>query len=182
MSPEEKLARELEAFETPVWTVESILDVEILTQKVVDPCTGYFVIADAAERHGYDVETIDIHQWSDERSPNLIKDFLTHVDDLTDKTVLMNSPFSKACEFIDHARILNARKIVCFQRFAWRESVERKQWWSDNPPARIWVCGNRATCKRFDIRDQSMSSSVAYAWFVWERGHKGAEVVQGLYR
>jgi len=96
----------------------------------------------------------------------------------------MNPPFSKACAFVDKARTLGARKVVCFQRQAWRESDTRRAWWEANPPARVWVCGNRATCWLVTVPPEERGSGtpVAHAWYVWERGHRGAELMGAIWK
>lgn len=183
--------KRLEAFETPRWAIEAILDVELTTLNIFDPCCGLGAMAHVCDRQLLSLEQMDIEDWSkhypcDGYGFEFTKqDFLTASVDLSQYTVLMNPPFSKACEFVDHARKLNARKIICFQRQAWRESAARRKWWEENPPARVWVCGARATCWRFDLlgteKTEKSGSSVSMAWYVWEKAHKGAEVTSAIY-
>lgn len=188
-----ELAKKLEGYETPQWAIDRILDVELMTGDVLDPCCGFGVLGQAALNLGYGVRFMDIYPWAD--IPNMVvKDFLTHFEDLSEETVFMNPPFSKACQFVDHARAMNARKIICFQRYSWREGAldgisKRGAWWEKTPPARTWVCGDRAQCLRFDIRsgfDQDGKKiappPTVHAWFVWKRGHRGAEITRGLYK
>lgn len=186
------LCKRLEAFETPRWAIESILDVELTTLSVFDPCSGLGAITWVCEGRNLYVESLDIVEWHkifpercNVRGPVWKGDFLTWDIDLSNDTVVMNPPFSKACEFVDHARKLDARKIICFQRQAWRESAGRREWWEKNPPARVWVCGARANCWRFDLlgseKAEKSGSPTSYAWYVWERGHKGAEVTSAIY-
>lgn len=170
-----ELAKQAECHETPSWAVESILDVEILTPQVLDPCCGRGVLAEEATRQGYSVRSIDLHDWGygDDRGV----DFLTFNPEMPPGfTVLMNPPFSKAVEFVERALDLKARKVVCFQRFAWWESVERTDFWDRHRPSRIYVCRSRATCWRIDIppEERKSSSPTAHAWFVWEKGHPPA--------
>lgn len=185
----EQLAKALEAYETPTWAAESILDVEILTQHVIDPCVGRGVLADAAKRRGYYVTSQDIYDWGykglcvteDWLDPNPMPEHLLDKD----FTVFLNPPFSKACEFVDKAFAMGARKVVCFQRYSWFESLERRQWFEKYPPARIWLCGERATCWRFDLADANNgmgNTPTSHAWFVWERGHKGATVTSHIWK
>lgn len=182
-----ELAQRLEGYQTDLWAIDAILDVEILTQNVIDPCCGYKVIGEAAERRGHYVKFIDIHAWSNDNNV-IIKNFLNTVEDLSNVTVFMNPPFSLACQFVDHCRLLGARKIICFQRHAWREGsfdkgAKRGEWWERNPPSRIWLCGDRAQCLRFDLIGEDISKPpTAHSWFVWERGHRGAEVTRALYK
>lgn len=184
--------RQLEAYETPEWAVEAVLDVEITTRRILDPCAGLGAIANVCWRAGFNVTAFDAEDWG-RHFPGLMtrvgevtqQNFLEYHEDLFGFTVIMNPPFTLAEKFVDHARELGARKIICFQRQAWRESRSRREWWEKNPPARVWVCGARATCWRFDLLITDLSkrggSAVSMAWYVWERGHKGAEVTSAIY-
>jgi len=170
------LAEEAECHETPVWAAEAILAVELLTPTIVDPCCGTGVLAEAAKRAGYRVDAADKHDWGYPcRRADFLADDAYPAGGLHGLAVLMNPPFSLAVPFVDRARALGARKILCFQRFAWRESLERLLWWRTRPAPRIWLCAERATCWRFDIppekRAEMGSTPTAHAWFVWERGH-----------
>lgn len=185
------LCKRLEAYQTPAWAIDAILDVELTTDTVLDPCAGLGLISDTCLRRGLSVEAFDVEDWHGKfpgqprpRVPIQNVDFLGWTGDLTFDTVIMNPPFSLAEEFVDHALALNARKVICFQRQAWRESVSRRQWWEKTPPVRVWVCGARATCWRFDLleaRGHKGGSAVSMAWYVWERGHKPAEVTSAIY-
>lgn len=104
----------------------------------------------------------------------------------------MNPPFKLATQFVDRALEMGARKIVCFQKFAWWEGSrdrgkKRGQWWAANPPNRIYVCGERATCWRIDFSPaeraaRKTSTPTAHAWFVWERGHPQGTVTGHVYK
>jgi predicted RNA methylase len=206
---------ELEAFETPRWALEALLRVEICTPTIIDPCAGTGIIARVCLDQGYQVFAIDVYDWSLVLPASAMHtagiraaDFLTDDDvgvRVKDQTVLMNPPFSKACEFVDRALALGARKVITFQRFAWRESAGRREWWDKNKPSRIWLCGARASCWRFDLLEcqheagqetcpnlkkkvsgqgcaKCLSNApTAYAFTVWERGHAGAELTNAIY-
>lgn len=185
------ICRELEAYQTPRWAIESVLDVELTTRSILDPCAGLGAIGEVCRERGLDVDECDIEDWR-VLTPHLCKvgpkfwqqDFLRLREILTDRTVIMNPPFSLAEEFVSYSLSLNARKVICFQRQAWRESVSRRLWWESNAPARVWVCGSCATCWRFDLVEQKGDkggSSVSMAWYVWEHGHKAAEVTSAIY-
>ena len=193
------LAKEAEAYETPQWAVEAILDREILTREVVDPCAGKGVMCDVAGDLGYTVFEFDKYDWWGARR-GVITDFL--LDDnqylpstVANNTVLMNPPFSLAVEFVKRCFELKARKIVCFQRFAWWEAETRREFWKEYPPARIYICGSRATCWRYDIPSDSNgnrfdrktgkklgNTPTAHAWFVWERGHPAGSPLGHIYK
>lgn len=173
------LCTELEHYETPKWAADEILRHELLTEDVVDPCTGTGVLAFAAQRAGHFVTMIDIEaSWAPGNA--IIIDWLALTPEtapyVRGKTVFMNPPFTQAAEFFLQALRLGARKIVCFQRLTWYESETRRDFWDKYPPNRIYLCGSRATCWRHDVpADQRGSGTpTAHAWFVWERGQAGS--------
>lgn len=214
VNPLKDLCVDLEAFETPRWALEALLKVEILSRRVFDPCAGTGIIADVVHEAGYQVFAIDIEDWSKILPTHQIhwwgvlqKNFLTDHFDLTGDTVVMNPPFSLACEFVNRAFELGARKVGSSQRQAWRESKGRRDWWEKNRPSRVWVCGERASCWRFDMIDCRheggethcpnknekiakwssgcskcrSNAPTAHAFYVWERGHSGAEITSAIY-
>ena len=169
------LARDAECFETPLWAVHAILDVELLTPMVVDPCCGQGVLAKAADQRGYHVFASDLYDWGYGAS-NV--DFLENDDVLRfvpNATVFMNPPFSLAVDFVETAIKNGARKVVCFQRLSWWSSAKRVPFWSHRPPNRIYVCTDRASCWRIDIppHKRTGGTTTDHAWFVWERGQPG---------
>jgi hypothetical protein len=206
------MAKGLDAFEADPWTIPAVLDGELMTDLVIDPCCGTGLLAAEAETRGHDVLTFDVHDWSqhfDCRPPGRILNFLQDDVDLPAGrkfTVLVNPPFPTATKFVDRAMELGARKVICFQRWSWRGSKGRRKWWGNNPPARIWLCTERATCWRFDIpksciapgtrpnkpgkkrhpdfacRKCMAGTPTDHAWFVWEQGHPGNQVICELMR
>lgn len=177
-----------ECYETPVWAAEGILNLEDVGPRVVDPCCGPGVLTKAAQAKGHTVTATDLYDWGFGLTG---VDFLDTAYDAVyqsggDFTVFMNPPFSKACEFVERAFALGARKVVCFQRFAWYESAGRRDFWDVMPCSRIWLCGSRATCWRLDIseeeRKKSGGSTTAHAWFIFEPGHTGDPVVKRFYK
>ena len=179
----EEQAVAAECWETQPWAARAILDVEILTPEVVDPCCGTGILAEAARNAGYRVFASDLYDWGYAGRQGQ-EDFLTRTERLDGVTVFMNPPFSLATQFVDKARALGARKILSFQRQAWRESDTRRAWWEANPSARTWICGNRATCWLFTVPPEERGSGtpMAHAWYVWERCHKGAELTSAIWK
>lgn len=168
-------AKELECYETPQWTVEAMLDIELLTPHVWDVCCGPGVLAKAAKHRHYKVTATDVFNWGYGKQHDFLNDDYRDVWTFRPdrSTAIFNPPFSLATEFIAQAHKIGFRKIVCFQRFAFWESVDRAPFWDKYPPARIYVCGNRATCTKFGLSPEErreMSTPTAHAWFVYEQG------------
>jgi len=183
----EERAKRLEAFETPEWAVRAILEREILTRQVVDPCAGRGVMGRIAHEYGYRVEQFDIYDWTgkmpvmDWHNPVRV---MVEIIQESPFTVLINPPFSQACDFVRQAFHLGARKVVCFQRFAWWESKTRREFWEQYQPNRVYICGDRADCWRFDLADNpgKNGTPTAHAWYVWEQGHPGGTQLGHIYK
>lgn len=188
-----QLCHDLEHWETDPWAPLALLNKEILTGIVIDPCVGTGVLAEAALDKGYSVISSDIRDWG---YPGTIEqDWLNREPDsllpVSGNTVFMNPPFSKAEKFVDRAFELGARKILCFQRFSWFEGSnikgkKRGSWWQNRMPSRIWICGDRATCWLHSVskeqREASGGSPTAHAFFVWEQGHAPAALTGHLFK
>lgn len=179
------ICKRLEHFETPVWAIISILRREIMTKTVLDPCCGTGIMAEAAHRAGYQVIANDIKNWG-YKAQQYEDDFLTieafyPADDFT---VFMNPPFSIAEQFVRKSFELGAKKVICFQRFAWWESAKRRPFWDEHPPTKVYVCGDRAACWRHDIPKEKRTSGTptAHAFFIFEAGHKGATILDRIYK
>ena len=201
--------KEAEFFETPEWAARRILDFELLTDRVFDPCAGRGVLGKALQDANYLVHEADLNAWPGAHNGILSgHDFLADweeiaenwghlIDDPDGFSVVMNPPFSKAVEFVTRALEMGARKVMMFQRLAFLESHARSEFFKELPPARIWLCGDRATCWRGDMPDEDIldadgevlmkgkkgrSSPTPHAWFVWERGHNGIMAQHHLYK
>ena len=175
----EEQAKAAEFWETPPWAADAILRAELLTSNVWDPCCGAGIISEAAKRAGYAVVSGDLHDWgyagidTDQMGWSFL-DFSMAPSGLHPGafTVFMNPPFSMAVEFVNLALRLGARKVVCFQRFAWYESDERQPFWEATRPQRIYACADRATCWLGSVpaEERKGGTPATNAWFVWEHG------------
>lgn len=194
MSDLEKLCRDLEHFETPEWAAAAILEKEILTENVVDPCCGTGILSIIARSKNSFVYSLDKNNWGFERTR--IADWLNDEAvysamgmhngrfPFSDMTCFMNPPFSLAVEFTEKAISRGFRKIICFQRFAWYESNKRKEFWDKHPPNRVYICGDRADCWRHDIPKEQRNSSTptAHAWFVFDRDAPAGTLLGRIYK
>lgn len=184
MNELEELCRRLEHFETPEWAVKAILKKEVVSGIVYDPCCGTGVLLEAARLYSEHLFGSDIHDWG--YKDTIIVDFLNKETPpkLDNTTIFMNPPFSLAEKFVEKSIEIGVRKIICFQRFAWLESQKRREFWEKFPPARVYVCGDRADCWRHDIpRDKRGSGTpTAHAWFVWEKGSPAGTLLGHIYK
>lgn len=181
------LAVAAECYETPEWAVEAMLDVEMMTTLVIDPCCGRGVLAEAAAEHGHRVDAFDLYDWGYGRSP---VDFLswrfadgdTRTLQSAPWTCLMSPPFTQAVAFAEHALAQGASKVLLFQRLALWQGRRRRDFWARHPPNRIYVCESRADCWRVDIAPAARQGGAKkpHAWFVFERDHPAGTLMGRL--
>ena len=179
--PRAELVTLREGWETPPSGVWPLLDVELFTPRVWDPCCGLGSLAETLRRSGYDMGATDIEDWGYTGGTGGI-DFL-ETTELLAPCVVMNPPFSLACEFVVHALRLGARKVAAFQRLAWWESDGRASaFWPKYRPQRIYGFDLKITCWRFDVppQDRDGGTPVAHAWFVWEPGQPAGPLLGHL--
>ncbi|MFX4226381.1 MAG: hypothetical protein ACFHHU_00395 [Porticoccaceae bacterium] len=182
-------ALKLEAYETPAWAAQAGLNAVPLLDRVLDPCVGRGILAQTALQLGHDVRASDVYRWEYD-GPRTIIDFLDPASSILvdgwepgSFDVFVNPPFSKACEFIDRAFELGARKVLCFQRLAWLESDTRREWWDLEHCRAVHLCAKRATCWGFHIGPEKRKSSspTPHAWYEFDQMWKGEPLLKRLY-
>lgn len=187
MTSREEMAKKLEYYETPLWCIERILEQGVVGEYVWDACCGDGTLARAAKRHGHAIHATDIYDWGygHDRSLDFLKTTYYHIPFPTWQTALfINPPFSKAKEFVEHGLALGIKNIVVFQRFAWLESVKRREFWDQHCPKEIFLCGSRATCWLHSIPDslRGSSTTTAHAWFVFDDKTRAAASIRRIYK
>jgi hypothetical protein len=158
-------------YRTPAAPVEWLLAVEQFGPHIWECCCGDGAIARVLEANGYKVTSTDLY---DQGYGKGGVDFL-ETTKLLAPDLVINPPFDQDDAFALHALDLGARKLALFGRVAWLEGTERyRLLWSRGKLARVWVFTPRLTLWRGDDEyAQSDGGTTAYAWFVFERDHKG---------
>jgi hypothetical protein len=100
-------------------------------------------------------------------------------DTLPYDATIMNPPYKHALPFIEKS--LEQSPIVCaFLRLSFLESKRRKPFFERVPPRMVAVFSERIACSKGGKFGKDEKSTVAYAWFIWERGHTGDTVVKWI--
>jgi len=112
--------------------------------------------------------------------------------------IITNPPYKYANEFVTKAldNVKDGCKVAMFLKLAFLESQERYYMFMKNPPKTVYVFSKRMVCaKNGDFyqrtedgeikRDSNgnpmmLSSAMAYAWFVWEKGYKGDSIIKWI--
>lgn len=149
---------------------KALLSVERFGRTIWEPACGEGDMSRVLIEAGYEVIS---HDLVDRGFGIARRDFLME-HDLAAPDIVTNPPFKLALPFCQHALDLGAVKVAMFLRLAFLEGVERKAFFEARPPARVWVMSRRVPMQRGRLsREGDGHGVMAFAWFVWERGHCG---------
>jgi hypothetical protein len=94
--------------------------------------------------------------------------------------ILTNPPFKLGNEFVEHALDLCPR-VVMLLRFLFLEGTRRSEILEERGLIRIHLFSRRLQGMHRDGWDgNKVSNSRAFAWFVWDREHRGPPTVHRI--
>lgn len=108
-------------------------------------------------------------------------DFLKE-DNIFDGSIITNPPYKYATEFILKALELiePGHHVYMFLKLTALEGQERyERIYSKTPPKKVYVFSKRIPCAK-NGEFKKISSAVAYAWYVWEKGYKGETIIEWI--
>ena len=132
------------------------------------------------EKHGYQVISTDLVYRGYGEPISL--DFLKCQIDGFDGDIITNPPYKYALEFCEKALeyVNPGRKVAMFLKLQFLEGKARREFFKRNPPKTVYVSSSRLICAPNGRFDSKVSSAVAYAWFVWQKGVKNDPVIKWI--
>lgn len=155
----------------PAWAVDSLIQAERkFVGTVLDPCCGGGNIVTRLEMAGIRAFGGDIKpRWS----RAVIHSFDGSLEGYQPDSVVSNPPYNLAREFIDCALKHTTDRVCVLLRLAFLEGMKRREWFGTVPLARVWVSSRRMSMPPGGSDVPAKGGAVAYAWFVFEHGHRG---------
>jgi hypothetical protein len=171
--------RGLDLYETPAIAVEALLHAETLPPTVWEPAAGRGAIVRMLRARGHVVVASDI---TDYGFPlDYVADFLTTL--LPPKgcsAIITNPPYQRATEFARHALDL-APRVYLLLRLAFLESIRRTDVLERCGLARVHVFRKRLPMMHRDSwTGPRASSAIPFAWYCWNRDHRGGTVIDRI--
>jgi hypothetical protein len=163
--------RGLDLYETLDVAVEALLRVEKLPPLLWEPACGPGRIVRVLERAGHAVCASDIEKYGEGHA---VCDFFefTALPFACD-TIVTNPPYQWAEKFVRHALKLCPERVIMLLRLAFLESQRRTDILENAGLARVYVFRKRLPMMhRAGWEGRKSNSGMAFAWFVWERGHE----------
>jgi hypothetical protein len=172
--------RARDAYQTPPCAVEALLRVEQLPHTIWEPACGRGSIVRVLRDHGHAVIASDITDYGDLQL-DFQADFLGEsCAPAGVEAIATNPPFKLAEEFVRRALEL-CPLVVMLLRLAFLESERRTRILEGGALARVHVFRRRLPMMHRDSwTGPHASSSICFAWFVWNRNHVGPAVVDRI--
>ena len=154
-----------------------------LPHNILEPACGSGCLSLRLEQLGHDVYSSDII----DRGFGNVKDFFTMTEPPfeDDFAIVTNPPYKMATEFVVHSlALVPDGSLVCmFLKTTFAESKGRyEKIFRNSPPYRVLQCIERVLCaKNADfVTQQKQGSAVAYAWWIWKKGHTGPTILDWI--
>lgn len=158
-------------YPTPPAGTRALLAVEKFTGPIWEPACGEGDMSRVLSEAGHTVISTDLNDYG-YGEPRV--DFLMEWQPRA-ANIVTNPPFKHAEDFARKALELTTGKVAMLCRLAWLEGKQRRELFEGTPLARIWVFSGRLHMERGKLAGPSGAGGmIAFAWFVWEHGHKGA--------
>lgn len=175
-----KEERESEDFyATEPKAAEILLLEESFSPNIWECACGNGHLSKVFEKAGYNVKSTDL----------IFRDFgeggvdFLKTTEPWDGDIITNPPYKYAQEFIEHSLKLipDDNKVAMFLKVQFLEGKKRKKLFLEHPPKTIYISSSRLLCAKnaeFEKMIAGGGSAVAYAWYVWEKGFKGAAQIK----
>jgi hypothetical protein len=167
--------RKNDLYETSPVAVRALLEVESFSIDVWEPCCGPGSIVTVLRAAGHRVLATDLVDYGCCPDSESRVDFLMEPMAGKPRTIVTNPPFKLAGEFVERAlESGHIDKVAMLLRLAFLESEERRSILENGTLARVYVFRNRLPMMhRAGYTGKKSSSKVAFAWFIWNREHRG---------
>jgi hypothetical protein len=173
------VVRKDDLYETPPVAVTALLQVEKLPQHLWEPACGPGSIVNVLRAAGHTVLASDLVDYGDP-THFYRRDFLMEKLPYRCEGIITNPPFKLAAEFVSHA-ITICPFVIMLLRLLFFESERRNRILDNCGLARIHAFRQRLPMMhRHGWSGPQASSTMAYAWFVWDRTHKGPTTIDRI--
>ena len=168
-------------YATHIDSTKALLGVEEIIYPVLEPACGQGHISkllDEGDVGSYDL----IDRGYGKGGIN----FLTHDFQNIYNTIITNPPFKLFQEFAERALCIAKKKVILFGKLQALEGKKRGTFMQNSPLKFVYVFKSRqqplrnGSCIDELTGKKMASSTMAFAWFVWEIGYIGEPIIRWL--
>ena len=159
---------------------ELLLTEETFAPVIWECACGEGHMAKVLEGYGYQVISTDLiyRGYGNEEPVDFLQDPVVEFDG----DIITNPPYKYALQFVEKAleRVKLGRKVAMFLKLQFLEGKSRKQFFLKYPPKTVYVSSSRLKCAINGEFEKCVSSAVAFAWFVWEKGYTVNSIIKWI--
>ena len=170
-------------YATPPQSTQALLGVLELNGSMLEPACGEGHISEVLKKNypGNEIVSTDLV----DRGYGVGGiDFLEKEYDRTFDNVITNPPFKYMREFVEKSLEISTDKVVMFGKIQFLEGRKRKEFLEKSPLKYVYVFSERQNPMRngssVDENGKKWSSTMCFAWYVWEQGYEGEPIIRWL--
>lgn len=175
-------------YATPFESTKAILKREMLGSTILEPACGEGHIGKVVKDYypNSEITLCDLIQRDDKFNLGITGgvDFLTAEFGRKFDTVITNPPYALAKDFVEKALDVSTNKVLMFLKIQFLEGQSRKKFFQGSPLKYVYVFSERQNPMRNgndrDENGKPWSSTMCFAWFVWEHGYKGEPIIRWI--
>jgi len=166
-------------------STKALLDVEEIIYPAFEPACGEGHISEELDGEVLSSDLID-RGYGTTGIDFLTKDFSSIFDSNYINTIITNPPFSLFQEFAEKALLIANKKVIMFGKLQALEGKKRATFMQNSPLKTVYVFKSRQQPLRNgseidELTGKKMNSStMAFAWYVWEIGYTEKPTIQWL--
>jgi len=178
-------------YATPPEATEALLRVEDIIYPALEPACGAGHISKLLDEkqtfsfdlidRGYSGMTMDFLQDFQDVMANIVFDTRTRNGV---NTIITNPPFNLFQEFAERALEIAGKKVILFGKIQALEGQKRATFMENSPLKTVYVFKKRINPMRngspVDENEKPWASTMAFAWYVWEKGYNGEPVIRWI--
>lgn len=170
-------------YATPPQSTQALLDVLELKGTILEPACGEGHISEVLKKNypGSEIVSTDLV----DRGYGVGGiDFLEKEYNRTFDNVITNPPFEYMREFVEKSLEISTDKVIMFGKIQFLEGQRRKELLKNSPLKYVYVFSTRQNPMRngspVDENGKKWSSTMCFAWYVWEQGYQGEPTIRWL--
>ena len=164
-------------YQTPRWAIEKLLEVETFDGDILEPCSGGGAISMVLEEYGYNVSSQDIRDDKGVYGKGG-EDFFNYEGEVDN--IVTNPPYFCAKEFVEKALEVSNGKVAMLLKLSFLEGAKRYEFFQNTPLKYVYVFCKRVTMYPANEEKPKNSGTIAYAWYIWEKGYEGEATIKWL--
>ena len=170
-------------YATPPESTQALLNVLELNGSILEPACGEGHISEVLKSNYPNSEIVSADLVDRGYGSGGIN-FLEHTYDRNFTNVITNPPFKYMREFVEKSLEISTDKVIMFGKIQFLEGQRRKDFLENSPLKYVYVFSERQNPMRngspVDENGKKWSSTMCFAWYVWEKSYQGEPVVRWL--